>query len=245
MRKHKGASPSWLAAWLTAATVLVLSGCSGGSLPSGGPGGGGQATLGEVGALDLWQEVFSDSPPSVVDVRPADQYDAFHIPGSVSKPNGVGLAGVLSAQGTSSLVIVGRTDEDARAVAEQLVRKGKSARVLVGGIENWTLGLDISAATLKAWLDGGRNVVLIDVRGAGEYASGHINGSINRPLDEISEWAPNLDAQQEYVMICGIGARSKRARDTLARQYGLTRVHNLLGGVSAWPYGLVGCGCGG
>lgn len=69
--------------------------------------------------------------------------------------------------------------------------------------------------------------VLIDVRTRGEFAGGHIAGSLNLPLDElparIASVAPDKDAP--LLLFCASGARSGRAAAFLAGQ-GYTQVHN-------------------
>jgi phage shock protein E len=69
--------------------------------------------------------------------------------------------------------------------------------------------------------------LLIDVRSRGEFASGHIDGSINLPLDrlaaEIASVAP--DKATPLVLCCASGARSASARAFLHQQ-GYAQVSN-------------------
>ncbi len=232
----------WLPAALAAA-MLLGAGCGGGATVSLNDG---SIHLGaaQVSAQQLWEQIFADNPPRVIDIRPAAAYASYHIPHSENFPGGAGIPGAQAAQASGELVIVGREEADARAVALGLIDAGLAAKILDGGMEKWDLGLDIDDDTLKTWLDTGRDIVLIDVRTPEEFDYQRIPGSINKPLDQIEKWAPKLDPAGEYVMICRSGRRSATARDTLARSYGLRRVHNLLGGVTAWGYSLVGSGCG-
>lgn len=59
----------------------------------------------------------------------------------------------------------------------------------------------ITAAELAARLDAGR-VVVLDVRPAGEYASGHIAGAGSAPLPELPELAEALPRGPEIVAYC-------------------------------------------
>lgn len=53
---------------------------------------------------------------------------------------------------------------------------------------------------------------IIDVRSRGEFAGGHVAGSINIPLQEISERVEELRAmQQPIVLCCASGNRSGQA----------------------------------
>ncbi|HPA20196.1 MAG TPA: rhodanese-like domain-containing protein [Verrucomicrobiae bacterium] len=70
--------------------------------------------------------------------------------------------------------------------------------------------------------------LVIDVRSSGEFASGHLAGVTNVPLDrlaqEIAALAP--DRSQPIALHCLSGARSASGCATL-RRMGYTRVYNL------------------
>ena len=59
----------------------------------------------------------------------------------------------------------------------------------------------IDAADLKQRLEA-REVVLIDVRPAEEYAAGHIQGAVNVPLDQLPAWSRRLPKGQTVVAYC-------------------------------------------
>ena len=78
--------------------------------------------------------------------------------------------------------------------------------------------------------DGAR---LIDVRSPGEYASGHIDGARNIPLDQIAGRTKDVGRKDEPVVVyCRSGMRSAQAKSKLEAA-GFTQVHNL-GGMSRW-----------
>lgn len=219
----KVATAGLVAAWL----CLLCGGCGGG--------GGAPAAIAGITQDELWTELFSPAPPRVVDIRSADEYGWAHIPRSENFPNGEGLvqqAGVGSAQ-AEPMVIVGKAQADAAAVARRVVAAGGQAVVLAGGMNAWSRGLDISVGYLKAWLSCADLPRLIDVRTPEEYADDHIEGAENLPLDELDEWAPTLDPDDDIVLICRSGRRSGIARDELAAR-GFQRPHNVLGGMLAW-----------
>ena len=76
------------------------------------------------------------------------------------------------------------------------------------------------------------------MRSAGEYAAGHIEGSINVQLNALKAWADTQAPRTRIACICWSGARSRSAADQLVAM-GFTDVYNLQGGLSAWPGGLV------
>ncbi|MEE1746266.1 MULTISPECIES: rhodanese-like domain-containing protein [unclassified Streptomyces] len=76
---------------------------------------------------------------------------------------------------------------------------------------------------------------VIDVRAPGEYASGHVPGALNVPLDRLSEAVPALKsaaARGALLVVCASGVRSTRACDILA-DADIDAV-TLSGGTSAW-----------
>ena len=75
--------------------------------------------------------------------------------------------------------------------------------------------------------------VLIDVRTAEEYRDGHIDGSVNIPLDRISS-VENIvkDKSTPLYVYCLSGGRSGQAVSYL-KQMGYTNVKNI-GGISSY-----------
>lgn len=97
---------------------------------------------------------------------------------------------------------------------------------------------NITAAQVKARLDKGDMLTVIDVRTKEEYTSGHIPGSILIPFDEIKAKAGQLpqDKNTEIVVYCRSGRRSAIAADTLIA-LGYNRIYDM-GAISSWTYGL-------
>lgn len=91
----------------------------------------------------------------------------------------------------------------------------------------------VSAAELKAELDRGEPVQVIDVREPQEFQINRVPGSILIPLGDLPKRYVELDPNAQLVMQCKSGVRSKRAQDFLVTK-GFTRVRNLTGGVLAW-----------
>ena len=93
--------------------------------------------------------------------------------------------------------------------------------------------LDISAVDLKARLDRGDDLLVVDVREPQEYQINRIPGSVLIPLGDVPKRYHELDPNQEVVVQCKMGGRSAKAADFL-RSVGFTRVLNLTGGILAW-----------
>lgn len=61
---------------------------------------------------------------------------------------------------------------------------------------------------------------ILDVRSQGEYASGHVKGSINIPLEQLSHNLDKLMKDRPVVACCTSGVRSASAKSMLkARGY--------------------------
>ncbi|MEU5716094.1 rhodanese-like domain-containing protein [Streptomyces sp. NPDC020403] len=76
---------------------------------------------------------------------------------------------------------------------------------------------------------------VIDVRAPGEYASGHVPGALNIPLDRLPEAVPALksaSARGSLLVVCASGVRSTRACEILSDAD--IQAATLSGGTSAW-----------
>ena len=85
---------------------------------------------------------------------------------------------------------------------------------------------------LKARLDAGENVQLIDVREPYEYQIAQIGGKLI-PQNDVPNRLAEIDRDREVVVHCRSGARSQRIAEFL-KQAGYPNVSNLAGGILAW-----------
>ena len=74
---------------------------------------------------------------------------------------------------------------------------------------------------------------LLDVRTQEEWESGHIDGAVLIPLDQLESRVEELPTDQDILIICRSGNRSGQARDLL-RGVGLSRTTSISGGITAW-----------
>lgn len=97
----------------------------------------------------------------------------------------------------------------------------------------------LSAEDAKKNLDENTDIFLVDVREAGEYNAGHIEGAELIPLSdfEIDFIAMDIEKDRTIYLYCRSGSRSGFAQDILV-QMGFTDVYNI-GGILDWPYNLV------
>jgi len=76
---------------------------------------------------------------------------------------------------------------------------------------------------LKSIIEGG--AFLVDVRTPGEFAGGHVSGSVNIPLNNLPAQLEKFKNKKNIVVFCRSGNRSGQAKIIL-EQNGFTRVVN-------------------
>ena len=88
---------------------------------------------------------------------------------------------------------------------------------------------------VKARLDRGEKILLVDVREESEYAKDHLPGAIHLGKGiierDIEERVPQLNAP--LILYCGGGYRSALAADNLQKM-GYTNVLSMDGGIRGW-----------
>ncbi len=66
---------------------------------------------------------------------------------------------------------------------------------------------------------------IVDVRSKGEFAGGHLQRSVNIPLDALGSQLERLDKTQPIITCCASGMRSAAARRILLAN-GFSEVYN-------------------
>ncbi len=91
---------------------------------------------------------------------------------------------------------------------------------------------EITPTDLKARLDQGDALQVVDVRDSEEFATANLGGK-HIPLGELVMRYHELDPAKETVLVCHHGVRSAQATMILA-QLGFEKVQNLQGGIERW-----------
>jgi hydroxyacylglutathione hydrolase len=178
-----------------------------------------------------------------LDVRPADQFAAGHVPGSIN----IALSGQFATwAGTvlglnTELVVIADTPAQVEEGRMRLARVGiEDVRGwLEGGIASWSgAGLPIdqqAQITVQELAERERvgTVRVLDVRRQGEWDAGHIASANLWPLDKFATELPEIDRKQPVAVHCKSGYRSMIAC-SLLRKAGYKNVINVLGGFDAW-----------
>jgi glyoxylase-like metal-dependent hydrolase (beta-lactamase superfamily II)/rhodanese-related sulfurtransferase len=180
----------------------------------------------------------------VLDTRPAAQYGAGHVPGSLH----IGLSGQFASWAgalispRAPILLVAEEEEEVREARTRLARVGieNVAGYLAGGILEWDrAGLplatmeQVNVEELDARLREGRVGRVVDVRRPAEWQAGHIPNAVHLPLNSLAENAAALDRSEPLAVICVGGFRSSIATSIL-EQRGFTKVTNVVGGMAAW-----------
>ena len=109
------------------------------------------------------------------------------------------------------------------AIDAEMIREGRLWR-------------ELSPEQGKALFDElGAELLLLDVRTPAEQSGGVIPGARLLPLDELEERIAELPRDGRRVLVyCAGGGRSAAACEFLSHE-GIGGLHNLAGGISAWP----------
>ncbi|MHB8670526.1 MAG: MBL fold metallo-hydrolase [Acidimicrobiales bacterium] len=180
---------------------------------------------------------------TVLDARSAEAFGAAHIPGSLNVGLGSSFAtwaGTVLPEGARVLLVLDRPD-DLWDATWQLLRIGYDTPSgwLAGGMMAWRTAAmpleaipQITVHELKARLDAGEEVAVLDVRQPAEWAAGHIDGATFITGGELPSRLDEAPAVAVVATVCGSGYRSSVASSLLAA-HGRT-VINVLGGMTAW-----------
>jgi rhodanese-related sulfurtransferase len=188
----------------------------------------------------------------IVDTRPATQFAAAHVPGSVH----IALTGQYASWAArilgldTALIIVGEDQDHIRESQLRLARVGMEsvAGYLEDGVAGWVRSgnsLDslpqIAAKDLADLLNREPDrIAVLDVREQAEVDGGAIENALHIPLGKLKVRAAELDTGKLLVVHCKGGYRSSIAT-SLLRRTGFREIANLIGGFDAWKTAGLPC----
>jgi hydroxyacylglutathione hydrolase len=178
----------------------------------------------------------------VVDTREPYAFSGSFVPGSINiwlEGTSVYPGWVLSND--QRLLFLNERRDDMKTVAFRLWRIGFDNMIgyLCNGMKSWqesgkpidSIG-SMSASSLKAELNA-KKLLLLDVREPSEWEEGYINGAKRIYVGNLDEKADILPRDEPIAVICSVGNRASIAASILKKK-GFRRVHNVLGGMTAW-----------
>lgn len=179
----------------------------------------------------------------VIDTRTWKEFKAGHLPGALYLPlDGMFPTLAASYVDPADRVLLIISPERAGDAVRSLVRvgvdhidgyaDGPTLTEAIAGSRAAAVARDIAVAELKPRLASAPAPFLLDVRGPGEFAAGHLAGALNIPHTRITEHVAELPRDREIVVNCKSGGRSSRVVALLQRR-GYNAV-NVAGGFDAW-----------
>ena len=184
-----------------------------------------------------------DAGAQILDVRDAAEYAKGHLSGSIN----IGLGGQYATwAGTvldraKPIVIIAEPGREQEA-AVRLGRIGFDhvKGYLQGGMEALAARPDllgrterVSAPMMAEELASADPPLLLDIRNPREWATEHIAGSVNIPLNHLQERIAEIPRDRRIAVHCAGGYRSSIAASILHRS-GITNLIEMAGGLAAW-----------
>jgi hydroxyacylglutathione hydrolase len=190
--------------------------------------------------LEFQEQV--DNGAVVVDTRTPPAFGSVHINGSYN----IWLGGLPTFAGwilpyDQPILLVLKEREQLELAVRYLFRIGYDAlEGYILGVTAWSVkalpikhfGL-LSVQELKARLDNGEDLMLLDVRSDEEWNSERIEGAIHMYVGHIEERVSETLTDQTTAVICQTGNRASLGASILQRK-GYTDLHVVLGGMLAW-----------
>jgi hydroxyacylglutathione hydrolase len=181
-----------------------------------------------------------DDGAIALDVRPAEQFAAGHVPGSIN----IALSGQFASWAGAVLglssrpVLIAETADQISEARVRLARVGIEALpgYLDGGVEAWQQEgfalAQLPQITVEELSARPPNLQVLDVRRQGEWDAGHLAGADWYPLDRFKAELPQLQQTAPVAVHCKSGYRSMIACSLLQRAG--YDVVNVIGGFDAW-----------
>ena len=186
-----------------------------------------------------------DAGHVLLDVRPAADFGAAHVPGSLN----IGLGGQFAMWAGSliplnaAIVVIADTNAQVDESVVRLARVGieNVKGYLEGGFQSWLeAGFpgdsieQVTVAQLKEQIARGE-LQIVDVRRPAEYVNGHVPHAFNAPLANLDKSLGPLPLEKDKLtaVICAGGYRSSAAASLLQKQ-GFSNLLNVSGGTGAW-----------
>jgi rhodanese-related sulfurtransferase len=92
---------------------------------------------------------------------------------------------------------------------------------------------EVSVQQARILIDDKPDLVILDVRTEVEFSEGHIERSINIPVQELEQRLSELNANDEFLVYCRTGNRSATATGIM-KENGYKRIYHMTAGITAW-----------
>ncbi|MFC7070358.1 rhodanese-like domain-containing protein [Halobaculum lipolyticum] len=95
---------------------------------------------------------------------------------------------------------------------------------------------EITPEEVERLLDEGADVRVVDIRSPGAFARGHIPGSVNVPMPQLTGRVAELSGSERIVTVCPHGQASVQAASLIKSFEGTAdaTVESMAGGITSW-----------
>ena len=99
---------------------------------------------------------------------------------------------------------------------------------------------EITPEKLKAKLDAGEDVQVIDIRSPAAFERGHVPGARNVPMGHLPARMDDIEWGDDVVVVCPVGQSSVQAARLIGSYEGVdaAAVRSMTGGYDAWEWDL-------
>ena len=186
-----------------------------------------------------------DAGAQILDVRDAAEYAKGHLAGSIN----IGLGGQYATWAGTLLDRAKPIVDHRRARTRTGSRRCGLGRIGFDHVKGYLRGgMQALAGRDRTWcgrpsaspppmvaeeLASADPPLLLDIRNPREWATKHIDGSVNIPLNHLQERIAEIPRDRRIAVHCAGGYRSSIAASIL-HQYGITHLIEMAGGLAAW-----------
>jgi hydroxyacylglutathione hydrolase len=180
----------------------------------------------------------------VLDLREVADFGEGHVPGAlnvwIDGPQFAERVAGLLPPGAPVLLMGAPSDIDRAVVTLSRVGVDEIVGFVQWGMVEWRSDAlpvetvpQVTVHDLAAWLEEGREIVVLDVREPSEWDEGHIDGALHLPMFEAVARRLEVPDVRPKAVMCAGGLRSSAVISALKR-HGLGGFHNVTGGMAAW-----------
>ncbi len=207
----------------------------------------GESGYGDIDSTKALKLVEENEKTLVIDVRGADAYAEGHLANAINIPFDEFEDKVADLEGykDQTIILICNTGNKSGKAAKMLVEKGFT------NVYNAEDGMDefdyktvkynnITGSEFEKLVEENKDAVILDVRDTKDYDKGHVENSINIPIDEFESRINELkDYQDKEILIyCSVGRRSAQAAEILENS-GYKDISNSVDGVKEYEFKLV------
>lgn len=185
------------------------------------------AEVGEISGEEL-DKIMEDKDAkekvTVIDVRPAEDYDAGHVKFAINMPIDTFEENLSKIEDLkdSEVITICNTGKKSGEAADILVKNGFTNVKNAQGVKDFEYTTMTKAANVRGpeflELAKSGDYTIIDARDAKDFEAGHLDGAINVLVDEFDAKYPELPTDKPFLVHCYSGNRSWEIANKLAEK---------------------------